>query len=148
MLELERRQLHDVVLAREDPGQPGLEIAAAHRAEEADAPEVHADDGNAGPEKRRQRAQDGPVAAEHHRDVGSRRIRPGLEPLLLRLARRIQQLDAVLLRDRLQARQPGADLLRLAVRNHRGARNGLRRVSRGLLRSSGRCHRDRRWPGG
>ena len=106
MLELERRQLDDVVLTREDAPEPRLEVAPSHRAEEADAAEVDADDRDARREEARERAQDGAVAAEHHREVGGRCVRARSDPVLGGLVVRVQQLDAVLLRDGLQPREP------------------------------------------
>ena len=52
MLELERRQLDDVVFAGEHPPEAVLEIAPAHRAQESDAPEVDADTGTPVPRNR------------------------------------------------------------------------------------------------
>ena len=142
VLELERRQLDDLVLAGEDAREARLEVAPAHRAEEADAPEVHAHDRDAGPEEARQRAEDGPVAAEHDRDVGRGRVAARLDALLLRLVRAGRAA-----RRRAPARPPGA-----ARRPRRSARAspcvttatratrlGERRRRR---RSSGRCHRE------
>ena len=52
---------------------------------------------------------------------------------------REQELDAVLLRDRLQPREAGADLAGRAVRDDGGPGHALTRRRR---RRSGRCHRD------
>ncbi len=106
MLELERRQLDDVVLTREDAPEPRLEVASSHRAEEADAAEVDADDRDTRREEARERSQDRAVAAEHHREIGGRRVRARVDPVLRRLVVRVQELDAVLLRDGLQPRKP------------------------------------------
>ena len=75
MLELERRQLDDVVLTREDAPEPRLEVTPSHRAEEADAAEVDADDRDARREEARERSQNRAVAAENDREIGGRRVR-------------------------------------------------------------------------
>ncbi len=56
MLELERRKLDDVVLAGEHPRQPGLQLAATHRAQEPDPTEVDTYDRHAGSEEARERS--------------------------------------------------------------------------------------------
>ena len=103
VLELERRQLDDVVLAREDAPEPSLEVSSAHRAEKADAAEVDADDRNARPEEARERAQDGAVAAEHDREVGGHCVRARVDAVLRRLLVRCTGA-----RRRAPARRPAA----------------------------------------
>ena len=105
MLELERRQLDDVVLACEDAPQTLLELAPTHRAQESDAAEVHADHGHPGPEEARERAQHRSVAAEDDREVGRTRLVARLDAVLLGLVGGEDELDPVLLRDRLQTRE-------------------------------------------
>ncbi len=141
-LDLERRQLDDLVLACEDPCQPGLQLGAGDRAEEADAPEVDSDHRDAGAEKPRQRAQHRAVAAEHDGEVGCRLVAVGGdEPVLPGLLGGEDQLHVRLARHRLQARESGADLARLAVGDDRGPSDRLRRPRRRRRRSSGRRHR-------
>ena len=80
---LERRQLDDDVVAREDAREPVLELVGRDRGEEADRAEVDADDGHARAEEPLQRAKHRPVAAEHDDEVGVRPSR--VAPVLLGL---------------------------------------------------------------
>ena len=89
MLELERRQLDDLVLAGEDASEARLEVAPAHRAQEADTAEVDPDHGDPGPEEARQHAQHRP-AAEHDGDVRGGGLVGREERVLLRLLRGIE----------------------------------------------------------
>ena len=67
---VERLQVDRDVVAGEGACEPLLEVARRHRAQEADPPEVHADHRDARPEVALQRAQHGPVAAEHNCEIG------------------------------------------------------------------------------
>ena len=113
-LDVERRQLGDLVVAREDPAEPGFELVRRDRRQEAHRAEVDADDGRARAEGPPQGAKHRPVAAEHHDEVdllegGHRRI-----PLvLLSLVLRIEQLDAGFTGDALEALETLADHLGL-----------------------------------
>ena len=102
-LDLERRQVHDAVVAGEHARQARLELVRLHGGEKADAAEVHADDGDRRSEETLQRAQHRPVAAEHDGDVGAREILLRLaDAVLLDLLVREQQFDARLSRDLLE----------------------------------------------
>ncbi len=138
VLELERRQLDDVVLAGEDAAEALLEVAPAHRAQEADASEVDADHGNAGAEEARERPQHRAVAAEDDREVGGTCLVGRVDAVLLRLLGREDELDAVLLGDGLEPCEARADLPRLAVGDDGGAGDAATRRHR---RSSALTHR-------
>ena len=105
MLDLERGQLDDFVLSREDARETGLQILPRHRAQEADPPEVDSDHGHAGSQEPRQCAQHGSVAPEHDCEVGAHGV----------VVRLLEKLDSVLVGHRLQSCETGSDLARLPV---------------------------------
>ena len=126
-LDLQRREMHDAVVAGEHAGEAGLELVRLDRREEPDPAEVDADDGDLGAEKPLQRAQHRSVAAEDDGYVGVREIVLRLaDAVLLHLLVRQEQLDSRLARNLLQPFERRADGLRLPVRDDGGASHGLR----------------------
>ena len=71
------------------------------------------------------RAQHRAVAAEHDHEVGRSEIAVRRTVVLLGLVLRIDELDAALARDALEAFERLADHLRVAVRDDRRSANGL-----------------------
>ena len=122
---LDRGQLRDEVLAAERALEPRLEIVRADRREEADRAVVDADHRRPGAERALQRAQHRPVAAEHDDEVGRSEVAVRRTVVLLGLVLRIDELDAALARDALEAFERLADRLRVTVRDDRRSANGL-----------------------
>ena len=71
------------------------------------------------------RAQHRAVAAEHDDEVGRSEVAVRRTVVLLRLVLRIDELDAALARDPLEAFERLADRLRVTVRDDRRSANGL-----------------------
>ena len=126
-LDLQRREVHDAVVAREHAGEAGLELVRLDRREEPDPAEIDAHNRDLGAEKSLQRAQHRAVAAEDDGYVGMREIVFRLtDAVLLDLLVRQEQLDSRLASNFLQPLERGADRLRLPVGDDGGALHGLR----------------------
>ena len=124
--DLERRQLRDAVIAREDPGEPGLQLVRLDRREKADAAEIDADDRDVRAVEAVQRSQHRSVAAQHDGDVGAGQVGLGFaDAVLLDLLVGKEELDLCIARDLLETFERGPDGRRLAVRDDRGAPDGF-----------------------
>src|SRR5829696_2731770 len=128
-LHVERRELDHLVVAGERPPHAGLELVVPDRRQEPDAPEVDAEDGDAGAEEGRERAQHRAVAAEDDREV-----RAGRPPGCVAVA---DELDAGVGRDRLQPLERPRHALGAAVREDGSALNRRRRRSTSRSRPGG-----------
>ena len=140
-LDLERRQLDDVVLAGEHPRQPGLQLVARDRAEEADPAEVDADHrarpcrGTASSARSIVPSPPSTIATSASSRRRSRRRSRASSPPRPRRASSTPASRATAS----QPRERRADLVRLAVRDH--GRPRFTALSRRRRRSSGRRHR-------